>query len=119
MIRIKKIIMEALGDDERGIMEFTYGQLPFEAAQEAFSKLQDSLDKIGVENSVNYGHVGKIAIITTKDKAQMARELAEVEGFVHVNEIFNTASKEEVDDVPVGDSKNARVGSGFDRRWGF
>lgn len=120
MLKIKKIIMESLYDDtENGIIEFTYGQMPFEKAQEAFSKLQKSLENIGVNNSVNYGHMGKIAIITTKDKAQKARELAEVEGFQHVNEIFDTAPKEEVDDVPIGDSKNARVGSGFNRRWGF
>jgi len=120
MLRIKKIIMESLYGEESGIIEFTYGQMPFEDAQEAFERLRGSLNHIGIDSCVNYGHVGKIAIITTEDKAQQARELAEAEGFQHVNEIFGTRSKEEINnDVPVGDSKNARVGSGFDRRWGF
>ena len=119
MLRIKKIIMESLYDDqENGIIEFEFGDLLPNQAQVAFASLKDSLMKIGIENCIQYPDVRKIAIITTQDLAQTARELAENSGFVWVNEIFDV-KPEDPSNKSASDSMNARMGSGFDRRWGF
>ena len=92
MLKIRNIILESLfneDSEENGVLEFTYNNMLTNQAEDDFLKLKDELEKEGITTVVNYPNVSKITIITSKAKAQTARDLAEIKGFRFQKELFD------------------------------
>lgn len=114
MKRLEKFILESLyGDGDNGIIEFSYGDMRWHEVEQKFPQLKEEMKQHGIDTVVNYPNVAKITVITTKEKAQVARNLAELQGFIFLKEIFDTRPQEIGDKTPGTDNMNSTFGNGF------